>query len=86
MPEATLRLDYIPFKVTTKKTQNKKKYDNSRSRLTLEKLIFFITFHVYEKKMLKRLAASIIAEDNKWVSSLMRSFDTTKIQVIHMWA
>lgn len=43
---------------------------------------FFITFHVYTKKTSD--CGDIIAEDNKWVSSFMRSFDTTQNQVIHM--
>lgn len=44
MPEATPRLDYIPFKVTTKKNDNRPE----RERLQLNSSSdFFITFHVY---------------------------------------
>lgn len=47
MPGATLRLDYIPFKVTTK---HKKKMTTAEwLQLNSSTEIFFITFHVYEK-------------------------------------
>lgn len=76
MPEATLRLDYIPFKVTMK--------DTEWQQLKFINRLFFITFHVYEKRKKHNSdCGDIIAEDNKWVSSLMRSFDTTKTRSSH---
>lgn len=52
MPEATLRLDYIPFKVTTKQ----------QKKMTTTEFInrFFITFHVYEKARGKKRAIAAI--------------------------
>lgn len=70
------RLDYTRFEAAeTNKTT---------AEFIINNWTFFITFHVHTRARSldwKKRAAlcehcGIIAEDNKWVSSLMRSFDT----------